>query len=150
LGEAYQIQNQDAVYFLTFQVVGWADVFSREIYREIVLESFKYCIEEKGLIVHAFVVMTNHVHCVLRSSNSNLSDTVRDLKRFTSSQILKEIRNNPKESRRDWLMMVFKYHSKFNKRTTEYQFWTHENHAVELDANHMIDSRVNYIHNNPC
>ena len=31
----------------------------------------------------------------------------------------------------------------------EYQFWTHENHDVELTSNEMIDSRLDYIHQNP-
>ncbi len=29
------------------------------------------------------------------------------------------------------------------------QFWTHENHAVELSSNEMIDTRITYIHQNP-
>ena len=53
------------------------------------------------------------------------------------------------ESRKDWLKMIFQYHAKFNKRVGERQFWTHENHAVELSTNEMIESRLNYIHNNP-
>jgi len=28
-------------------------------------------------------------------------------------------------------------------------FWTHENHAVELNTNSMIETRLNYIHENP-
>jgi len=27
MGEAYQIKNQEALFFLTFQVVGWAEGF---------------------------------------------------------------------------------------------------------------------------
>ena len=46
-------------------------------------------------------------------------------------------------------MLIFKYHAKYNKRNNELQFWTHENHAVELTSNEMIDSRINYIHQNP-
>ncbi len=45
--------------------------------------------------------------------------------------------------------MVFQYHAKFNKRAGEQQLWTHENHAVELSTNNMIDTRLNYIHDNP-
>jgi hypothetical protein len=45
--------------------------------------------------------------------------------------------------------MIFKYHAKFNKRVEKFQFWTHENHAVELTSNEMIESIVNYIHQNP-
>jgi hypothetical protein len=45
--------------------------------------------------------------------------------------------------------MIFKYHAKFNKRVEKFHFWTHENHAVELTGNEMIESRINYIHQNP-
>ncbi|MCB0497347.1 MAG: transposase [Cyclobacteriaceae bacterium] len=97
----------------------------------------------------AYVIMTNHVHCILRSKIEQLSDLVRDFKRYTSKQVLKEVATNPKESRRGWLEMVFEYHAKYNKRVDKKQLWTHENHAVELSTNEMIDSRVDYIHENP-
>lgn len=53
------------------------------------------------------------------------------------------------ESRSEWMNIVFKYHAKYNKRVKEKQFWTHENHAVELSSNKMLDSRLDYIHDNP-
>ncbi len=147
MSDSYQIKNQQGLYFLTFQVVGWADVFSRKIYRDIIIDSFNYCRKHKQLKIYSYVIMTNHVHCIL-STETNLSDIVRDFKRHTSTQILKAIENE-NESRKEWLMMVFKYHAKYNKRNNELQFWTHENHAVELTSNEMIDSRINYIHQNP-
>ena len=91
--------------------------------------------------------MSNHIHCIL-STVFNLSDIVRDFKKHTSKEIIKTIETE-KESRREWLMMIFEYHAKFNNRVKEYQFWTHENHAVELTSNEMIDSRLDYIHQNP-
>ncbi|MEP7265307.1 MAG: transposase [Bacteroidota bacterium] len=147
MSDGYQIKDQQAVYFLTFQVVGWTDIFSRKCYRDIILESFNYCRLNKHLKVHAYVVMTNHVHCILSTEN-NLSDIVRDFKKFTSKKILDLINANT-ESRREWLVIIFKYFAKFNKRNNDLQFWTHENHAVELSNNEMMDSRLNYIHQNP-
>jgi REP element-mobilizing transposase RayT len=91
--------------------------------------------------------MSNHVHCIVSAEN-NLSDIVRDFKKFTSKEILKAIGDHIQESRKEWLLMIFKYHAKFNKRVEKFQFWTHENHAVELTSNEMIESRVNYIHQN--
>jgi hypothetical protein len=46
-------------------------------------------------------------------------------------------------------IFLVEYHAKYNKRNEHIQFWTHENHAVELSSNEMIDSRVDYIHKNP-
>ena len=98
--------------------------------------------------MYAYVIMSNHVHCIVSAEN-NLSDTVRDFKKFTSKEILKLVNENTQESRKEWLLMIFKYHAKFNKRVEKFQFWTHENHAVELTSNEMIESRINYIHQNP-
>ena len=39
MGEAYKIRDQEMPYFLTFQIVGWADVFSRKTYRSFILEN---------------------------------------------------------------------------------------------------------------
>jgi REP element-mobilizing transposase RayT len=149
MGEAYQIRDQDQVYFLTFQVVGWADVFSRQVYWDIILDSFNYCRKNKGLLLLAYVIMTNHIHVIMQSKNGDLSGLVRDLKKYTSKQILKKVKISKQESRKDWLEMVFEYHAKYNKRTKGIQLWTHENHAIELSNNTMIDSRIDYIHENP-
>ena len=99
MGESYQIKNQEELYFVTFQVVGWLDVFSRQIYRDIFLESLDYSQKHKGLEVYAYVIMTNHVHLILGSATSKLSDTIRDVKRFTSNKILKAISESHQESR---------------------------------------------------
>ena len=148
MADAYQIKNQKGLYFLTLQVVGWADIFTRQFYRDIIIDSFVYCRKSKGLKVYSYVIMSNHVHCIVSGEN-NLSDVVRDLKKFTSKEILKLLNENTQESRKEWLFMIFKYHAKFNKRVEKFQFWTHENHAVELTSNEMIESRINYIHQNP-
>ncbi len=149
MGSSYQIQDQTQAYFFTFQVVGWADVFSRKIYRDIVLESFDYCRKSKGMILFAYVIMTNHIHAIMQSKDGDLSGLVRDFKKFTSKKILKEIHESTQESRKEWLEMVFEYHAKYNKRVNDKQLWTHENHAVELSDNEMIDVKLEYIHQNP-
>ena len=148
MSDSYQIKNQEGLYYLTFQVVGWADIFSRKYYRDIVIDSFKYCREEKGLELYAYVIMTNHIHLIAKSKKGNLSDLVRDFKKHVSKQVFKTIQEI-NESRKEWLEIIFKYHAKYNKRAGERQLWTHENHAVELTDNNMIDSRINYIHQNP-
>ncbi len=149
MGTAYQIQDQSLAHYFTFQVVGWADIFSRKIYRNFILDSFKYCQKEKGMELFSYEIMTNHIHVIVRSKENKLSDLIRDFKNFTSKGILKEVLSNGRESRREWLEMIFKYHAKFNKRSSEMQFWTHDNHAIGLDTNQLMDSRLNYIHMNP-
>ena len=99
----YKIRNQSAVHFITFATVGWVDVFTRKQYRDIVLDSIRYCQAEKGLLLHGWCIMSNHLHMVLSAQNGNLSDLLRDFKKFTSKQLIEAIAGNPKESRRECL-----------------------------------------------
>jgi len=38
MAEGYQIRNQEAVHYLTFQVINWMDVFTRQVYRDIFIK----------------------------------------------------------------------------------------------------------------
>jgi REP element-mobilizing transposase RayT len=72
MSTAYRISEQDAAYFLTFQIVGWVDIFTRKIYKDIVIESLSYCQQQKGLLLYAYVIMSNHIHLLVQSETGNL------------------------------------------------------------------------------
>ena len=97
MSDTYVIKDQLAPYFLTFQVVSWVDVFTKQVYRYIVIDSFNFCVQDQFLNVHAWVMMSNHVHCILSSRNGALSNTIGNLKKHMSKQILKVAQ--PRESR---------------------------------------------------
>jgi REP element-mobilizing transposase RayT len=145
----YQIQDQTTAYFLTLQVIDWVDVFTRKDYRDIVLESLTYCREQKELDVYAYVIMSNHVHLLVRARQENLSDVLRDFKKFTASQILKQIAEGDAESRRDWMLKRFEFAAQCHVRNSTHQFWTHENHAIEITSTKFLFQKMNYIHENP-
>ncbi|MEO5906515.1 MAG: transposase [Saprospiraceae bacterium] len=144
----YRIDHPERMYFLTFTVIDWVDVFTRKIYRDIIIDSFTYCRSFKGLKVWAYVIMSNHLHCILSAKENNLSDVLRDFKRHTASTILKTI-HLPTESRRDWLMKRFEFAARTNVRSSPHQFWMHDNHAEELITLLFTVQKLNYIHMNP-
>lgn len=74
----YQIKNQEATYYLIFQVVFWIDIFTRKVYKDIIIDSLKNCQLEKNLEVYAYVIMSNHIHLLAKNSKGELSATVRD------------------------------------------------------------------------
>lgn len=145
----YFITDQNAVYFLTFTVEDWIDVFTRKEYKIVVADSLNFCIENKGLEVFAWCLMSNHIHLVCRAKeNFRISDIIRDFKKHTAKTILKMIENEP-ESRKEWMLYRFRYAGKFDNRITKYKFWQETNHAVLLDRNELIEQRINYTHENP-
>jgi REP element-mobilizing transposase RayT len=79
MSTGYQITDQEGLYYLTFQIVDWIDIFTRQVYRDIVIDSLKYAIDNKELQVFAFVIMSNHVHLIAQSSTGKLSAMSRSL-----------------------------------------------------------------------
>jgi putative transposase len=143
----YKIIEQDKLYFVTLQVVEWVDIFSREVYRKIIIDNLEYC-QKKGLEIYVWVVMSNHFHLLLKNNTNKLSDTLRDFKSFTSKKILEEIENT-NESRKKWMLSILKVAAFKHVRNSNYQFWTQENHAELIYSNKFIEQKLSYIHNNP-
>jgi REP element-mobilizing transposase RayT len=102
MSTGYQIKDQTALYYLTLQVIDWIDIFTRMIYRDIVIDSLRFCQLNKELQVFAYVIMSNHIHIIANSSKGELSNTLRDFKKFTSNTIIKQIETGL-ESRRERL-----------------------------------------------
>ncbi len=148
MSTGYQIEEQEELHFVTFQIVKWVDIFTRQIYRDIIIDNLHFCQENKGLEIYAYVIMSNHVHLLIRSSMGKLSDTIRDFKSFTAKKILEAV-NTETESRRDWMLNLFEFSAKQHKRNSDFQVWTHENHAEIIYSDKFIQQKINYIHENP-
>lgn len=150
MSRKYKIFDQDRLYFVTFTVVHWLDVFIRKEYKDIFLDSLRYCQRNKGLEVCAYCIMSSHVHMIIgRNKEPRLEDIIRDIKKFTSFKIVDAIKNNQHESRRELLIWLFDRAGQRNNNNTNFQFWQQHNHPIELNTNAMIDQRLDYIHNNP-
>ena len=150
MSDGYVIKDQSAPHFLTFRVISWLDIFTRQRYRDIMVDSFNYCVEHKSLSVHAWVIMSNHIHCILRSLNGMLSDTIRDLKRHTAQAIIRAIRQGP-ESRSEWILKMMSDEAQLRSRSKGHQLWSHDSHAVELSPFKvgLAETKFNYLHENP-
>ncbi len=146
----HKIINQNGLHFLTPTVVGWVDVFTRRKYKDIIIDSLKYCMENKGLVINAYVIMSNHLHLICHAKDGNrLSDILRDFKAHTSKAIIQSILEDKVESRQEWMLRMFKYYAKYNSNNKTYQFWKLDNKPIELQSPKWTTTRLDYIHNNP-
>lgn len=146
----WRVYNQEGLHFISFATVGWIDVFTRPIYKNIMLDSLAYCQKEKGLLLYGWCIMTNHIHLIAKAKEGyELSNILRDLKRHTSKTIIKAIENNQQESRKEWMISIFSKAGSYNSNNTNYQFWRQDNKPIELFKPETIMTKLNYIHNNP-
>lgn len=104
----------------------------------------------KGLLLYALIIMPNHIHMIASAKEGFiLSAILRDFKKHTSKEIVKAIEVNNTESRKHWMLWLFKNAGEKNSRNQRHQFWQQDNYPIELSDNEMKDQKLNNIHENP-
>ena len=147
-GFHYNIRK-DKTYFMTMTVVDWIDLFTRVNQKQLIVDSLKYCQENKGLNIFGWCLMPSHLHLIANTKIPfDLDDVVRDFKRHTSKNAILLIENEA-ESRREWLLDKFAYAGKIHPKNKNHKVWQDKNHAIELYTERVTWQKLNYIHRNP-
>ena len=149
MSRKYKFHNTSGVYFVSFATVNWIDLFTRQLYFNIPIDSITYCRKEKGMELYCYCLMPSHIHFIFRSSNDQPSELLRDFKKYTSKRVMEAIETNPQESRKEWLLWMFERAGKKNATTSKYQFWQQHNKPIELWSASVLKQKIDYIHDNP-
>ena len=145
----YIARDPDKAYFITMTIVEWIDLFTRLNHKITIIDALKYCQQEKGLEVYAYVIMPSHLHMLCRVKEGyKFSSFIRDFKKHTSRELIKNILEAP-ESRREWLLQKFRQSALVVNKDQEYKLWQDGYHAIDTWSHQFIYQKLNYIHNNP-
>jgi REP element-mobilizing transposase RayT len=149
MSRKHKFGDSDKLYFISFAIVYWIDVFVREEYKKIIIESWQYCQANKGLEIYGWAIMPSHVHMIIGSSKNRLEDIVRDMKSHTSTQLKKAITEHIGESRKEWMLWMMKRAASKNSNNNDWQFWQQHNKPIELMSAEMFHQKLSYVHRNP-
>jgi len=78
-----------------------------------------------------------------------IEEIIRDFKKYTAVRICRAIEQNDVESRREWMLGIFRSAAEESNKHQKYKFWQNEYHPIELTSNTVIDQKLDYIHENP-
>jgi len=145
----YKFRDQDRLYFVSFAVVNWIDLFIRNEYKQIILDSWKHCQTHKGLEIYGWCIMSSHIHMIIGTNGDKLENIMRDMKKHTSIELRKAIEQHPGESRREWMLWMMERAGKKNSQNSDFQLWQQDNHPIELFDDKILHQKLDYIHNNP-
>jgi REP element-mobilizing transposase RayT len=148
MSEKYKFYDPDGLYFTTTTVVYWIDLFTRAELKHLIVDSLRYCQNNKGLIIHAWCLMPSHLHMIVSSNNNDLSSIMTDMKKYTSKQIVKML-DHINESRKEWLLRAFSKAGKNLLKVKNYKVWQEGNHPILLDRAKIAAEKLDYIHANP-
>ena len=137
--------NENETHFLTITVIEWIDIFTKPEYYKIIIDSLSFCRKNKGLLLYEYVIMTNHLHLIVRAKdNYHLSQIISDFKKHTTRQIFKILES---DNRKYILTLIKNSYSK--KLGYNDQIWKRENHAEAIASEKFFFEKINYVYNNP-
>lgn len=140
-----KLENENATHFLTLTIIEWIDIFTKPQYFNIIIDSLKYCRKNKGLLLYEYVVMTNHLHLIIQTSQGRkLSQVISDFKKHTTREILNEL----KKDNRKYILNLIK-NSFAKKKDYQNQIWQRENYPEMIENEKFLKEKINYIYNNP-
>ena len=145
------LPGTQAWYFITLNTGDWVDVFIRPVYKQVVVHTLNHFIDNKGLIVHAWCLMTNHLHLLIQAKEGYvIAEIEKEFKSFTATKILEAIDTVP-EVRKDWMLKRFENFSNLLGLMKKYHVWQSSSSPVFIDlkkTDALID-HLSFIHDNP-
>ncbi|MGB4774927.1 MAG: transposase, partial [Daejeonella sp.] len=132
MSRKYKFLNKEGLYFVSFATINWIDVFIRPVYNDLLVESLTYCKNNLGLELYCWCIMPSHLHLIYSAKNHNPDVVLGRFKEYTSKQLVKAIAGNIQESRKEWMLWMFKRAGAKSSNVKYHQFWQHHNKPIEL------------------
>ncbi len=129
------------IYFFTATILGWKPLLKNNNYKQIIIDSLAYLVEQKRCKVYAFVIMPNHIHMLWQMQGDHKKENVqRDFLKFTGQMMKTDLeKSNPA------LLQEFYV----NLKDRKYQIWQRNSLAIAMFSREVMEQKLDYIHSNP-
>jgi len=129
------------IYFVTSTIHSWIPLLKDDIYKEVIIDSFRWLCVQKMMDVFAFVIMPNHIHLIIRSYfNQGKEAPYTSFLKYTAHAFKKILLKDF-----DIRLKSFQVRSS-NKN---YCFWHRDSLAIQLYSLQVAFQKLDYIHLNP-
>ena len=110
-------------------------------HKDIIVDSLKFLVADKRIILNAFAIMSNHIHLIWQPTFAfTLSDIQASLLKHTAKELKRSLADKDASALETY---------RVNKHNRTYQFWKRESLSIELRTHAVFIQKLEYIHYNP-
>lgn len=137
----------NAIYFITFTILGWRNVFINDKYCNLVYKWFDYAKDNYNNKIHGYVIMPNHIHCLMYIADKSpkISILIQNAKRFLAYQIVGYLQQDHDYE----ILNYFKANAK-TKYNAKHKVFMDRYDSLIIETDTFFYEKLNYIHDNPC
>ncbi len=127
--------------FVTVTCLDWKPLLRDQSCKDTVINSMRFLVRDCRVHIYAFVLMDTHFHMIWQMiGDHQRKDVQRDFLRFTSQQLLKDMRNMQSPLLHDVVV---------NSKDRMRQIWERDSLSIELWSEKVFNQKLDYIHWNP-
>jgi REP element-mobilizing transposase RayT len=128
-------------HFFTATNLQWKKLLAYDKYKDIVIESMRFLVKNKRVIIYGFVIMENHIHIIWQlQAGMKRKDVQRDFLKYTAQLIKRDMMQDYAEELKKYVV---------NAADRKYQFWERNPLSVEIWSEKVLLQKLKYIHENP-
>lgn len=143
--------RDNGCYCFTFETIDTVDIFTKTMYKQIIVHSLNHFIDSKGLIVYGWCLMSNKLYFIGQSlENISLKELRDDFVVFTSRKIVEAIQSDPSE-RNTWLLSHFQQVGMGEGAAVHQSCWGDINTTAQIDMKQpqSMAEQLEFIHSLP-
>ena len=127
--------------FFTATILEWKPLLQQDKYKDEIIKSLHFLVNEKRIRLYAFIIMQNHIHLIWQPLPGQTPRSIQfSFLKYTAQQIKFDLqKTNP------LLLEEFRV----NTKDRIYQFWKRNSLSIELHSDKVFNQKLEYIHWNP-
>ena len=134
-------EPQNYISFFTATILNWNKLLFNDKYKEIIIKSMKFIVQDGRTDIYAFVIMPNHIHIVWKIKEDHILQNVqRDFLKFTAQQIIFDLKAKSNKELNKFYV---------GAKDRKYQIWERNPLSSRHGSSKIIIQKINYIHSNP-
>ena len=123
--------------YFTATIYQWKHLLADDNCKEIIINSLKFLVTDKRIVLNAFVIMSNHFHAIWQPlAGFKPSDIQASFMKFTAQQLKRFTEKNNEEFLATFLV---------NKEDRAYQIWKRRPLSIELRSSDVFNQKLEYI-----
>jgi putative transposase len=129
------------VYYSTATILHWKPLLANDEYKDLIIESLRFCVTHQRANIWAFVIMENHIHLVWQILEPyTLSYVQGNMHKYIAQRIIHDLwSTNNDETLNQFLV---------RKKDRHFQIWKRNPMNVEILTDDFLWQKINYIHMN--
>jgi REP element-mobilizing transposase RayT len=133
--------QEEYVQFFTATILEWKDLLKQDKYKQIILNSLKFLVEQKRVKVYGFVIMINHIHIIWHIQPGHKRENIqRDFLKYTAQQIKSDLEKHHPKVLPSFLV---------NAKDRQYQIWERNPLSIDIWSREVLWQKLQYMHQNP-